>query len=92
MRGLPNGQRATFGALTTAAWPGGCGLYAADTDGQIFESLDEGETWCIVADVAPVSKGEFYKGLRKDRVVLATVDDVAFNPAAAARISATKIA
>jgi Sortilin, neurotensin receptor 3, len=92
MRGLPNGQRATFGALTIATWPGGCGLYAADTDGQIFESLDEGETWCIVADVAPVSKGEFYRGLRKDRVMLASVDDVEFNATAAARIGATKIA
>ena len=57
-----------------------------------FESLDEGETWCIVADVAPVSKGEFYRGLRKDRVVLATVDDIEFNATAAARIGATKIA
>jgi photosystem II stability/assembly factor-like uncharacterized protein len=92
MRGLPNGQRATFAALTIATWPGGCGLYAADTDGQIFESLDEGETWCIVADVAAVSKGDFYRGLRKERVMLAAVDDVEFNATAAARIGATKIA
>jgi hypothetical protein len=92
MRGLPNGQRATFAALTIATWPGGCGLYAADTDGQIFESLDEGETWCIVADVAAVSKGDFYRGLRKERVMLAAVDDVEFNTTAAARIGATKIA
>jgi len=39
-----------------------------------------------------VSKGEFYRGLRKDLVMLAAVDDVAFNPTAAARIGATKIA
>ena len=83
--GLPNGQRATFSALTIETWKGGYGLYAADTDGQVFESLDGGDTWTIIADVAPVSKGEFYRGLRKDRVPLATVDDVSINPIAAAR-------
>jgi photosystem II stability/assembly factor-like uncharacterized protein len=88
--GLPNGQRATFGALTIEAWDGGYGLYAADTDGQVFESLDGGDSWCIIADVAPVSKGEFYRGLVKDRVPLATVDDVAFTAVAAARLAAVK--
>lgn len=86
--GLPNGQRATFGALTIETWQGGYGLYAADTDGQVFESLDGGESWTIIADVAPVSKGEFYRGLRKDRVPLATVDDVSINAAATARHAA----
>ncbi|MDP2409958.1 MAG: hypothetical protein Q8M26_06695 [Pseudolabrys sp.] len=89
--GLPNGQRATFGALTIETWDGGYGLYAADTDGQIFESLDGGDSWCIIADVAAVSKGEFYRGLLKNRVPLATVDDVKFNPAAAARLDAVKL-
>ena len=89
--GLPNGQRATFSALTIETWSGGYGLYAADTDGQIFESLDGGNTWGIIADVAPVSKGEFYRGLVKDRVPLATVDDVTVNPSAAARLDAVKV-
>ena len=89
--GLPNGQRATFGALSIETWNAGYGLYAADTDGQVFESLDGGDTWCIIADVAAVSKGEFYRGLLKDRVPLATVDDVQFNPTAAARLGAVKI-
>ena len=89
--GLPNGQRATFGALTIETFEGGYGLYAADTDGQIFESLDGGDNWCIIADVAAVSKGEFYRGLLKDRVPLAAVDDVAFNPVAAARLDAAKV-
>ena len=88
--GLPNGQRATFGALTIEAYDKGFGLYAADTDGQVFESLDGGDSWCIVADVAPVSKGEFYRGLVKDRVPLATVDDVAFTAVATARLAAVK--
>ena len=88
--GLPNGQRATFSALTIETWPGGYGLYAADTDGQIFESLDGGDSWTIIADVAAVSKGEFYRGLVKDRVPLATVDDVTFSAAAQARLAAVK--
>ncbi len=74
--GLPNGQRALFSALTVQAHKDGFGLYAADTDGQVFESLDGGDTWTIVADVAPVSKAEFYKGLVRDRVKLANVDDI----------------
>jgi len=77
--GLPNGQRALFSALTIEAWSGGYSLYAADTDGQIFESLDDGDSWTIVADTAPVSKGEFYKGLVRDRVKLAGVDDIVAN-------------
>jgi photosystem II stability/assembly factor-like uncharacterized protein len=88
--GLPNGQRATFGALTIETFDGGYGLYAADTDGQVFESLDGGDHWTIIADVAPVSKGEFYRGLKKDRVPLATVDDVKFTAVATARLSAVK--
>jgi photosystem II stability/assembly factor-like uncharacterized protein len=88
--GLPNGQRATFGALTIEVHDKGYSLYAADTDGQVFESLDGGDSWCVIADVAAVSKGEFYRGLVKDRVTLATVDDVAFTAVATARLAAVK--
>jgi photosystem II stability/assembly factor-like uncharacterized protein len=83
--GLPNGQRALFSALTIEARPDGYGLYAADTDGQVFESLDGGDSWTIIADVAPVSKGEFYKGLVRDRVKLAGVDDIVANAKASKR-------
>ena len=83
--GLPNGQRALFSALTIEAWNGGFSIYAADTDGQVFESLDGGDSWTIIADVAPVSKGEFYKGLVRDRVKLAGVDDIVANPKASKR-------
>jgi hypothetical protein len=51
----------------------------------VFESLDGGETWTIIADVAPVSKGEFYKGLVRDRVKLAGVDDIVANAKASKR-------
>jgi photosystem II stability/assembly factor-like uncharacterized protein len=61
--GLPDGQRAVFSALTIEMSSAGAALYAADTDGQVFESLNEGETWTVIADVPPVSKGEFYRAL-----------------------------
>jgi hypothetical protein len=83
--GLPNGQRALFSALTLAVTGGGYALYAADTDGQVFESLDEGESWTIIVDVPPVSKADFYKGLARDRVKLANVDDIVASPTAAQR-------
>jgi photosystem II stability/assembly factor-like uncharacterized protein len=86
--GLPDGQRALFSALTIEAWPGGYGLHAVDTDGQVFESLDGGDHWTVIADVPPVSKGEFHRGLVRDRVKLATVDDIVVSDVAARRLSA----
>lgn len=83
--GLPDGQRALFSALSISAHPGGYDLFAADTDGQIFTSGDGGDRWTIIADIAPVSKGEFHRALAKGRSRLASVDDMVVNPAAAAR-------
>ena len=83
--GLPNGQRALFSALTIEARNDGYSLYAADTDGQVFESLDGGDGWTIIADVPPVSKADFYKGLVRDRVKLANVDDIVASPTATQR-------
>ena len=83
--GLPNGQRALFSALTIEARQDGFSLHAVDTDGQVFESLDGGDSWTIVADVPPVSKADFYKGLVRDRVKLANVDDIVANPTATKR-------
>lgn len=86
--GLPNGQRALFSALSLEVHEDGFDLFAADTDGQVFESRDGGDHWRIIADVAPVSKGEFYRGLAKGRPRIAGVDDVVVNAAAAARFKA----
>lgn len=85
--GLPNGQRALFSGLTLEVREQGFGLYAVDTDGQVFESLDGGDGWLMIADVAPVSKGEFFRALAKDRRKLATVDDMVVNAAAALRFA-----
>jgi len=84
--GLPNGQRALFSALTIEAWPGGSALFAVDTDGEVFESTDEGDTWTNVAEVPPVSKGEFYRALARDRGKLA-VDDIVVSNSATERLA-----
>jgi len=84
--GLPNGQRALFSALTIEAWPGGCALYAVDTDGELFESTDEGDNWTIIAEVPPVSKGEFYRALARDRGKLA-VDEIVVSKTASERLA-----
>ena len=85
--GLPNGQRALFSALTIESTPSGTNVFAADTDGQIFESDDGGDSWSIIAETAPVSKGEFYRALVKDRIKLANVDDLVVSDAAARRFA-----
>ncbi len=85
--GLPDGQRALFSALTIATFEGGYSLFAADTDGQIFESRDGGDRWTIIADIAPVSKGEFYRALAKGRPRIAGVDDIVVAKAAADRFA-----
>lgn len=90
--GLPDGQRALFSALSIAVHAGGFDLFAADTDGQVFESRDGGDRWTMIADLAPVSKGEFHRALAKGRPRLAGVDDIVVNPAAAKRFAAAAAA
>jgi photosystem II stability/assembly factor-like uncharacterized protein len=86
--GLPAGQRALFSALSLSSYPEGFDLFTADTDGQVFESRDGGDRWTMIVEIAPVSKGEFYRGLAKGRPRIASVDDVVVNPAAARRFEA----
>jgi photosystem II stability/assembly factor-like uncharacterized protein len=89
--GLPDGQRAIFGGLTLEAFDGGYALYAADSDGQVFESRDGGDTWHIIAEVGPVSKGDFHKALAKGRPPMVSVDALKFGDKAAARIANAKV-
>jgi photosystem II stability/assembly factor-like uncharacterized protein len=74
--GLPDGQRAIFGAMTLEAWDGGFAVYAGDSDGQLFESRDGGDHWRIIAEIGPLSKGDFYRGLARNRPPMANVDDL----------------
>jgi photosystem II stability/assembly factor-like uncharacterized protein len=85
--GLPDGQRPTFGGLALEAWDGGYAVFAADTDGQIYESADGGERWSVVAEAAPVSKGEQYRGLAKGRPPLVGTDSLVFAEAGQRRVS-----
>lgn len=90
--GLPDGQRALFSALSINTRTGGFDLFAADTDGQVYESRDGGDRWKVIADIAPVSKGEFYRALAKGRPRIAGVDDIVVDAAAAARFAAADAA
>lgn len=89
--GLPDGQRALFSAMTIAADDQGWSIFAGDTDGQIFESRDGGDRWSVIADLPPLSKGDFYRAMAKGRAPIANLDDMAFNAKAAARIATTKV-
>lgn len=89
--GLPDGQRAIFGAMTIEAWDGGFAVYAGDTDGQVFESRDGGESWHIIAEVGPMSKGDFYRGLAKNRPPMANIDDLKVPGPAADRIAKAQV-
>ena len=89
--GLPNGQRAMWGGLTLEAWHNGYAVYTADTDGQVFASRDGGDNWVMIAEVAPVSKGDFYRGLAKGRPRMANVDDMIFFEAAKERMGKVEV-
>ena len=83
--GLPNGQRALFSALTVEAGRTAIRFMPRTRTGRYSRSLDGGDTWTIIVDVPPVSKADFYKGLVRDRIKLANVDDIVANPTASKR-------
>jgi len=89
--GLPDGQRALFSAMSIAAHGNETAIFAGDTDGQVFESRDGGDHWSIIADLPPLSKGDFHRAMAKGRAAIANLDDMAFNAKAAARIATTKV-
>lgn len=89
--GLPDGQRALFSAMTVAAAGGETSIFAGDTDGQVFESRGGGDRWSVIADLPPLSKGDFHRAMAKGRAPIANLDDMAFNAKAAERIASTKV-
>jgi photosystem II stability/assembly factor-like uncharacterized protein len=90
LTGFPDGQRPAIGAMTLAAWDGGFDLYVGDTDGQIFESRDGGESWRIIFETGPVSKSEHYRGLQKHRPPMTDLDQLTLAAAGQRRVGATK--
>jgi photosystem II stability/assembly factor-like uncharacterized protein len=90
LNGFPDGQRPAIGAMTLAAWDDGYALYAGDTDGQVFESRDGGDSWRIIFETGPVSKGEHYRGLEKGRPPMTDLDQLTFGKAGQKRVDTTK--
>jgi len=70
--GLPGHLRGNIECMTMNAFPGGFELVAGTTDGDVFFSADEGESWQTIArSLPPVSKGGHFRNLRDDLVAAA---------------------
>ncbi len=70
--GLPEHIRGNIEAFTIHAWPGGsifkggCELFAGTTDGEVFYSDDEGDSWKrIISGIGAVSKAHHYQNLQE---------------------------
>src|SRR5262249_57597669 len=62
--GLPSHIHGNIEGLVLNLWPRGSSLFAGTTDGDVFLSEDEGETWSTIATrVGAVSKGGHYLAL-----------------------------
>jgi photosystem II stability/assembly factor-like uncharacterized protein len=60
--GLPPYIHGNIEAMSMSVWPGGFSLFAGTTDGDVFLSEDEGESWPIIArGLSPVSKGMHWR-------------------------------
>jgi photosystem II stability/assembly factor-like uncharacterized protein len=67
--GLRSDMRGNIECLTMNVFPGGYELFAGTTDGDVFFSDDEGDTWRTIGQgLPPVSKAGHYRPLRPDLV------------------------
>lgn len=67
--GLPGYLRGNVEGMTINVFPVGSELFAGTTDGDVFFSDSEGETWTTISQgLPPVSKGGHYRNLRPDLV------------------------
>jgi photosystem II stability/assembly factor-like uncharacterized protein len=58
-------------AVTLASWPGGFGFVFGTTDGQVFGSINKGETWKCLADaIPPVSTRAHHDDLAAGRTFM----------------------
>ncbi len=65
--GMPSRFDASFEAMCLNAWPGGLSIYAANTDGELWSTDDEGESWqCVASGLSPISKTIHHNILQKD--------------------------
>jgi len=62
--GLPDHIHGNIEGFTLVVWPGGSALFAGTTDGDVFLSEDEGDTWSTIARrIGAVSKGGHHLAL-----------------------------
>jgi len=62
--GLPAHIHGNIEGFTLNVWPGGSALFAGTTDGDVFLSDDEGDTWSTIARrIGAVSKGGHHLAL-----------------------------
>lgn len=63
--GLPAVLKPNFEAMTLEGWSDGSVVYLGNTDGEIYSTEDEGESWSKIVDgLPPISKGGHYLILR----------------------------
>jgi hypothetical protein len=69
--GLPAHIHGNIEGFTLNVWPGGSALFAGTTDGDVFASDDEGETWSTIARrIGAVSKGPHHLMLTPDNALV----------------------
>lgn len=62
--GLPAHIHGNVEAMALNAWPGGMALFAGTTDGDLFYSSDQGDSWTTIASaLPPVSKSGHYRNI-----------------------------
>lgn len=65
LEGFPKSLRGNIEAMSMAVWTNNFALFAGTTDGEVFLSEDEGESWSQIASgLAPISKGGHYRQLQ----------------------------
>lgn len=68
--GLPDHIHGNIEGFALNVWPGGGALFAGTTDGDIFTSDDDGETWSTIARrIGAVSKGGHHLALPIEEAV-----------------------
>jgi photosystem II stability/assembly factor-like uncharacterized protein len=69
--GLPAHIHGNIEGFTLNVWPGGSALFAGTTDGDVFASEDEGDTWSTIARrIGAVSKGGHHRMLPLDEALV----------------------
>ena len=69
--GLPAHIHGNIEGFALNVWPGGSALFAGTTDGDVFASEDEGDTWATIAErIGAVSKGGHHLMLPLDTALV----------------------